>query len=68
MIDSPASATRASLLGLAVGNALDVPVEFIGREARRRDPVVGLPVYGTHQQPAGTRSDDASLTTYLAQY
>lgn len=60
-------ATRAALLGLAVGDALGVPVEFIGREARRRDPVVGMRGYGTHHQPPGTWSDDSSLTFCLAE-
>jgi ADP-ribosyl-[dinitrogen reductase] hydrolase len=58
---------RAALLGLAVGDALGVPVEFIGREARRHDPVLGLRAYGTHRQPAGTWSDDSSLTFCLAE-
>jgi ADP-ribosylglycohydrolase len=58
---------RAALLGLAVGDALGVPVEFIGREARRRDPVVDMRAYGTHHQPAGTWSDDSSLTFCLAE-
>jgi ADP-ribosylglycohydrolase len=50
-----------------VGDALGVPVEFIGREARRRDPVVDMRAYGTHHQPAGTWSDDSSLTFCLAE-
>lgn len=58
---------RAALLGLAVGDALGVPVEFIDRETRRRDPVVGLRGYGTHHQPPGTWSDDSSLTFCLAE-
>jgi len=58
---------RAALLGLALGDALGVPVEFIGREARRRDPVAGLRGYGSHQQPPGTWSDDSSLTFCLAE-
>jgi ADP-ribosylglycohydrolase len=62
-----APAARAALLGLAVGDALGVPVEFIGREARRRDPVVDMRSYGTHHQPAGTWSDDSSLTFCLAE-
>ncbi len=62
-----APAARAALLGLAVGDALGVPVEFIGREARRRDPVVGMRGYGTHHQPPGTWSDDSSLTFCLAE-
>jgi ADP-ribosyl-[dinitrogen reductase] hydrolase len=44
-----------------------VPVEFSSREARRRDPVLGLRGFGTHQQPAGTWSDDSSLTFCLAE-
>jgi len=60
-------AARAALLGLAVGDALGVPVEFIGREARRRDPVTAMRGYGTHHQPPGTWSDDASLTFCLAE-
>jgi ADP-ribosyl-[dinitrogen reductase] hydrolase len=62
-----ATSIRAVLLGLAVGDALGVPVEFIGREARRRDPVTGLRGYGTHGQPPGTWSDDSSLTFCLAE-
>ncbi len=61
------AATRAALLGLAVGDALGVPVEFVDREARRRDPVTGLRGYGTHHQPPGTWSDDSSLTFCLAE-
>lgn len=58
---------RAALLGLAVGDALGVPVEFQSRAARRQDPVVHMRAYGTHNQPAGTWSDDASLTFCLAE-
>ncbi|GAB2965633.1 ADP-ribosylglycohydrolase family protein [Hymenobacter coalescens] len=58
---------RAALLGLAVGDALGVPVEFKSRSQRRIDPVVRMREYGTHHQPAGTWSDDASLTFCLAQ-
>ncbi|SET32560.1 ADP-ribosylglycohydrolase family protein [Hymenobacter actinosclerus] len=61
------SQLRAALLGLAVGDALGVPVEFQSRAARRLDPVVTMREYGTHHQPAGTWSDDASLTFCLAQ-
>lgn len=58
---------RSALFGLAVGDALGVPVEFQGRAARRGDPVTGMRAYGTHHQPAGTWSDDASLTFCLAE-
>jgi ADP-ribosyl-[dinitrogen reductase] hydrolase len=58
---------RAALLGLAVGDALGVPVEFAPRAARQQDPVTGMRAYGTHRQPAGTWSDDSSLTFCLAE-
>ena len=54
------------LLGLAVGDALGVPVEFMSREQVQRKPVDGMRGYGTHDQPPGTWSDDASLTFCLA--
>lgn len=62
-----ATTIRAALLGLAVGDALGVPVEFIGRAERQADPVTGLRGYGTHRQPPGTWSDDSSLTFCLAE-
>ncbi len=49
------------LWGSLVGDALGVPVEFQGRDARRADPVLGMRAFGTHNQPAGTWSDDGSL-------
>ncbi|UYZ63246.1 ADP-ribosylglycohydrolase family protein [Hymenobacter weizhouensis] len=70
MTSSPSlteSQLRAALLGLAVGDALGVPVEFESRARRRLDPVVTMRGYGTHWQPPGTWSDDASLTFCLAE-
>lgn len=61
------AASRAALLGLAVGDALGVPVEFKDRASRRADPVAGMRGYGTHHQPPGTWSDDSSLTFCLAE-
>ncbi|WP_324678021.1 ADP-ribosylglycohydrolase family protein [Hymenobacter sp. GOD-10R] len=58
---------RSALLGLAVGDALGVPVEFESRARRKLDPVVTMRAYGTYNQPAGTWSDDASLTFCLAE-
>lgn len=54
---------RALLLGVAVGDALGVPVEFRPRGSFRID---GMRGHGTHDQPAGTWSDDTSLTLALA--
>ena len=62
MLTATTRHARAALLGLAVGDALGVPVEFQPRAARQKDPVAGMRAYGTHHQPAGTWSDDASLT------
>lgn len=55
------------LLGVAVGDALGVPVEFTPRENLTRNPVTGMRAFGTHNQPAGTWSDDSSLTCCLAE-
>ncbi|MBD0259675.1 MAG: ADP-ribosylglycohydrolase family protein, partial [Cytophagales bacterium] len=57
---------EAALLGLAVGDALGVPVEFKSRDSLRHRPVTGLTGYGTHNQPPGTWSDDSSLAFCLA--
>ena len=67
MVEITVAQVRAALLGLAVGDALGVPVEFQSREARALDPVTGMRAYGTHGQPAGTWSDDSSLTFCLAE-
>ncbi len=55
-----------SLFGLAIGDALGVPVEFKYREELALDPVKGVRGYGTYNQPPGTWSDDSSLTFCLA--
>ncbi|MCP3902040.1 MAG: ADP-ribosylglycohydrolase family protein [Planctomycetes bacterium] len=59
-------AVRAAILGHAVGDALGVPVEFLRREELERAPVDGMRGHGTHDQPAGTWSDDTSLSLCLA--
>lgn len=61
------SICRDVLFGVAVGDALGVPVEFRPREELRKDPVTGMRGYGTHKQPPGTWSDDTSLTLCLAE-
>ena len=52
---------RAAFLGVAVGDALGVPVEFQSRGMRQEKPVIGMQEFGTHNQPAGTWSDDTSM-------
>jgi ADP-ribosylglycohydrolase len=58
---SAESRILGGLWGVAVGDALGVPVEFRSPKDRERDPVTDLRGYGTYNQPPGTRSDDSSL-------
>ncbi len=55
------------LFGVAVGDALGVPVEFLPRTDLDENPVTSMRGYGTHHQPKGTWSDDSSLTFCLAE-
>ncbi|MDR1398112.1 MAG: ADP-ribosylglycohydrolase family protein [Desulfarculales bacterium] len=57
------TALSSLLLGVAVGDALGVPVEFRPRGSFR---VTGMQGCGAHNQPPGTWSDDTSLTLCLA--
>ena len=50
---------RDCVLGQAVGDALGVPYEFMRRDSFACTDMVG---HGTHCQPAGTWSDDTSMT------
>lgn len=54
------------MYGLAVADALGVPYEFKQREDIKNSPCVGMIGHGTHDQPAGTWSDDTSLALALA--
>lgn len=47
------------IMGLVVGDALGVPVEFRKRDTYKVTDMIG---YGTHNQPPGTWSDDSSMT------
>lgn len=50
---------KAAIYGLAVGDALGVPVEF---KKRGTFSITTMTGYGTYSQPAGTWSDDTSMT------
>ncbi len=52
-------------MGLVVGDALGVPVEFTDRESLRRNPVKDMRGYGTYNLPPGSWSDDSSMTLCL---
>lgn len=58
---------KDALFGLVVGDALGIPVEFKSRESIRLNPVVDMKGYGTYNLPAGTWSDDSSLTFCMAE-
>ena len=52
-----------AVFGLAIADALGVPYEFEPRGSFRCEKMIG---YGTHGQPAGTWSDDTSMTIATA--
>lgn len=58
---------KAMLFGVAVGDALGVPVEFKSRQALAENPITDMTGFGTHHLPPGTWSDDSSLTFCLAE-
>ncbi|WP_306783611.1 O-acetyl-ADP-ribose deacetylase [Flavobacterium poyangense] len=58
---------KSGLFGIAVGDALGVPVEFESRDYLKENPVSEMMGYGTHSQPIGTWSDDSSLAFCLAE-
>ena len=58
---------KSALFGVAIGDALGVPVEFKGREDIKQNPINDMIGYGTYNLPAGTFSDDSSLTFCLAE-
>lgn len=49
------------MIGLVVGDALGVPVEFSSREEREQDPVKEMRGYGTYPVAKGSWSDDSSM-------
>ncbi|MEO6820513.1 MAG: ADP-ribosylglycohydrolase family protein [Ginsengibacter sp.] len=58
---------KSALFGVAIGDALGVPVEFKSRKTISQNPVTDMFGYGTHNVPPGTFSDDSSLTFCLAE-
>ncbi len=58
---------KSVLFGVAVADALGVPVEFKSRDTILKKPVTDMIGYGTYNLPPGTWSDDSSLTFCLAE-
>lgn len=50
------------IMGVVVGDALGLPVQFSYREELENDPVIDMIGYRTFDMPAGSWSDDSSLT------
>ena len=57
----------SAFFGVAVGDALGVPVEFTKREVLKQNPVKDMRGFGTYHLPPGTWSDDSALTFCLAE-
>lgn len=53
---------KDGIIGLIVGDALGVPVEFSTRAELAEHPVTKMKGYGTYNQPPGTWSDDSAMT------
>ena len=50
------------IMGVAVGDALGLPVQFMNREALRENPVTGMRTCDLYLSPIGTWSDDTAMT------
>lgn len=49
------------IMGLVVGDALGMPVQFVDRAELKMNPVKTMEGYGTYNMPPGTWSDDSSM-------
>lgn len=49
------------MMGVVVGDALGMPVQFIDRTEIKKNPVKTMEGYGTYNMPPGTWSDDSSM-------
>ena len=56
---------KSGIMGVVVGDALGCPVQFESREEVARHPVTGMRGFGTFNLPAGSWTDDSSLTLAL---
>jgi ADP-ribosylglycohydrolase len=58
---------HSALFGVAIGDALGVPVEMNSRATLDAQPVQDFLGYKEHNKPPGTFSDDSSMTFCLAE-
>ena len=62
MMKSTKDMIKSVVFGHAVGDALGVPVEFSFRDELKEDPVTDMRGYGCYSMPAGSWSDDTSMS------
>lgn len=55
------------IIGVVIGDALGLPVQFLSRTEVRQNPVTGMQGGGAFEMPPGTWSDDSSLTLCLVE-
>lgn len=48
------------MMGVVLGDALGMPVQFLPRADLKKNPVTTMEGYGTYNMPPGTWSDDIS--------
>lgn len=53
------------IMGVVTGDALGCPVQFLSRKTVAKNPVRGMRGHGTFDLPAGTWTDDSSMTLAL---
>lgn len=53
---------KDGIMGVIIGDALGCPVQFRSREEVERNPVKGMRGFGTFNLPAGSWTDDGSMT------
>ncbi len=54
--------SKNGIVGLAIGDAMGVPLEFCTREELQKSPTTEMTGYGSHDVPKGCWSDDTSMT------
>ena len=54
--------SKNGIIGLAIGDAMGVPLEFCSREKLMKNPTTTMLGYGSHDVPKGSWSDDTSMT------
>ena len=56
---------KSGIMGVVIGDALGCPLQFESREEVSKHPVTGMRGFGTFNLPAGSWTDDSSLTLAL---